>query len=280
MERAIGLEHLTMLDIAPPEFVSLAAGAGFNAVGLRIAPVTPREEAWPVEPGSPMLAQTVRRCAEENVAVLDVEAIALGPGDGLAGCQPVLEAGAALGARYLNVICDDPDTSRFTDLFAELAELAIPYRLRPVIEFTAWRPVRSLAATVAIARNSAGGRVLLDALHIQRCGVGLDELAAVEPGLLSYLQLCDAPREQPCGLHVSGALAPGQPAEAGGDAVIEARTMRLLPGEGELPLAELLRVLPRDLPVSVEAPSASARAALTPAQFAARARHTLDELVH
>jgi hypothetical protein len=27
MERETGLEHLTMLDISPPDFVSLAAGA-------------------------------------------------------------------------------------------------------------------------------------------------------------------------------------------------------------------------------------------------------------
>src|SRR5258708_14340288 len=62
MKRATGLEHLTMLDIAPPEFGSLAATAGFDSVGLRIAPVTPGEDAWPVGPGSPMLAQTVRQC--------------------------------------------------------------------------------------------------------------------------------------------------------------------------------------------------------------------------
>jgi sugar phosphate isomerase/epimerase len=279
MERVTGLEHLTMLDIAPPEFVSLAAGAGFSAVSLRVAPVTAGEEAWPVGPGSPMLAQTVRRCAEENVAVLAVEAIALGPGDGLAGCQPILETAAVMGARYLNVICDDPDTGRFTDLFAALANLARPYRVSPVIEFTAYRPVRTLAAALAIARE-AGGRVLLDTLHIQRCGVSAAELAAVDPGLLSYLQVCDAPRAQPHGLRVPVALPRGQYADQGNDAVLEARAMRQLPGEGELPLAELLRTLPSDLPVSVEAPSALVRAELGPARYAARARRTLDELLH
>ena len=40
--------------------------------------------------------------------------------------------------------------------------------------------------------------------------------------------------------------------------------MRLLPGEGELPLAELLGVLPDSLPVSVEAPSLAARRELSP----------------
>ena len=39
MKRAIGLEHLTLLEIAPPELVTLAAAAGFDTVGLRVGPV-------------------------------------------------------------------------------------------------------------------------------------------------------------------------------------------------------------------------------------------------
>ncbi len=80
MRRAVGLEHLTLLDVAPPELVTLAAGAGFDAVGLRIAPVTLGEEPWPMSPGSPMLAETRRRCADAGVAVHAVEAIVIRPG--------------------------------------------------------------------------------------------------------------------------------------------------------------------------------------------------------
>jgi sugar phosphate isomerase/epimerase len=260
--RITGLDHLTMLDIAPPEFVAVAAGAGFDAVGLRVAPVTPGEEAWPVSPGSPMLAETMRRCGGTGLFVLDVEAIRLGPAAGLAGCEPVLETAAVLGARYLNVICDDPDTARFADRLAELVRLARPYRVRPVIEFTAWRPIRTLASAVAIARGSDGAGLLLDTLHIKRCGVSAAELAAVDPALLGYLQLCDAPARPP-----------------GGDATVEARTGRLLPGDGELPLAGLLGVLPDGLPVSAEAPSLAARRQLSPAQFAARIRRSVEAVL-
>ena len=262
MARITGLEHLTMLDVAPPEFVAVAAGAGFDAVGLRVAPVTPEEEPWPVEPGSPMLAETMRRCGGTGLSVLGVEAIPLGPGSDLTGCERVLETAAVLGARYLNVICDDPDTGRFADLLAELVRLARPYRVRPVIEFTAWRPIRTLASAVAIARGSDGAGLLLDTLHIQRCGVTAGELAAIDPALLGYLQLCDAPAAPP-----------------DGDATAEARTGRLLPGEGELPLAELLGVLPDSLPVSAEAPSAAARRQLGPAQFATRIRRALESVL-
>ena len=279
MTRITGLDHLTMLDLAPPEFVAVAAGAGFDAVGLRVAPVSPGEQAWPVAPGSPMLAETMRRCGGTGLFVLDVEAIPLGPGSDLAGCEAVLETAAVLGARYLNVICDDPDTGRFADRLAELVRLARPYRVRPVIEFTAWRPIRTLASAVAIARGSDGAGLLLDTLHIQRCGVTAAELAAVDPALLGYLQVCDAPARPPHGIGVPAQMPRGQQAGAGDDAVLEARTMRLPPGEGELPLAELLGVLPDGLPVSVEAPSLAARRDLTPAQFATRVRRAVETVL-
>lgn len=279
MTRITGLDHLTMLDLAPPEFVAVAAGAGFDAVGLRVAPVSPGEQAWPVAPGSPMLAETMRRCGGTGLFVLDVEAISLGPGSDLAGCEAVLETAAVLGARYLNVICDDPDTGRFADRLAELVRLARPYRVRPVIEFTAWRPIRTLASAVAIAGGSDGAGLLLDTLHIQRCGVTAAELAAVDPTLLGYLQLCDAPARPPHGIGVPAQMPRGQQAGAGDDAVLEARTMRLPPGEGELPLAELLGVLPDGLPVSVEAPSLAARRDLTPAQFATRVRRAVETVL-
>jgi hypothetical protein len=60
MARETGLEHPTMLNISPPELVSLAGRAGPAPAGLRIAPVTPGEEPWPMDRGSPMPAQTAR----------------------------------------------------------------------------------------------------------------------------------------------------------------------------------------------------------------------------
>ncbi len=263
MTRVAGLEHLTMLDVAPPEFVTAAAQAGFDAVGLRVAPLNPGEEAWPVSPGSPMLAETMRRCGGTGVAVLDVEAVPLRPGADLAGCERVLETAAVLGARYLNVICADPDTDRTADRLAELVRLARPYRVRPVVEFMAWLPVRTLAGAVAVVKGSGGAGLLLDMLHVQRCGVTAAEIAALDPGLLSYLQLCDAPAAPPAGI----------------DAIAEARTARLLPGQGELPLGDLLEVVPDTLPVTAETPSLAARRGLTPAQFAARVRRALKTVL-
>jgi sugar phosphate isomerase/epimerase len=277
MKRAIGLEHLTLLEVAPPELVTVAAAAGFDTVGLRVAPVTPGEETWPLHPGSPMLAETRRRCADTGVLVHAVEAVSLGPGSVLAGHERVIETAAALGARYLNVICDDPDTGRFAELLAALVVTASAAGVRPVIEFTAYRPICRLADAVTIAGQTGGG-ILLDTLHIQRCGVSVAEIAAVDPGMLTYLQVCDAPRQQPRGLRVPGPMPRGQ-RFTDDDRVLEARTMRLLPGEGELPLRALLTSLRSDLLVSVEAPSVATLAVASPGEYAARAGRAVRSLV-
>jgi sugar phosphate isomerase/epimerase len=245
MTQVTGLEHLTLLGVAPPGFVSVAARAGFGAVGLRISPATDSERPWPMSPGSPMLAETARRCADLGVFVLGVEAIRLGAhGDGASqdGYEPVLAAAAELGASFVNVICEQPDLSRMADGFAELAARAKPYRIRPVVEFMAYRSVCTLAAATAIAASAPDGGILVDALHVQRCGVSLAELGAVDPRLVGYAQLCDAPLATPA------------------DEVREARAGRLLPGDGELPLRDLLDALPAGLPVTVEAPLAAADA--------------------
>ena len=53
MVRVKGLEHLTLLGLAPPEFVGVAAGAGFGAVGLRISPASPARSPGRCSPAPP-----------------------------------------------------------------------------------------------------------------------------------------------------------------------------------------------------------------------------------
>jgi len=267
--RVTGLEHLTLLGVAPPDLVTIAARAGFDSVGLRVSPATDEERPWPMAPGSAMLADTVRRCADTGVTVLDAEAVRLGPrlgpglgprlGSGRTDFTPFLDAAAELGARYVNAICEDPDLGRLTEEFARLVADARGYGIRPVVEFMAYRSVHTLAAATAVAAKSGGGGILVDALHVQRCGVGLDALRALDPGLVGYVQLCDAPLAAPA------------------DQVAEARSARLLPGDGALPIAGLLAALPDGVPVSVEAPRAGA--ADQPAAFATRARRALESVL-
>jgi sugar phosphate isomerase/epimerase len=266
-----------MLDVSPPDLVMVAARAGFDSVSLRISPATPGEQPWPITPGSRMLADTLSRVQVTGVRLLGAEAIRLDT-DPPAGWEPILETAARLGARYLNAISDSDDLPRLSDRFGELTRMAMPYGVRPVIEFMAYKPVRTLGAALDIATRSGGGGVLVDALHVQRCGVDLSQLSRADPALLSYVQLCDAPLRPPVGLRRPAVLPRGQPA-SGGDPALEARTRRLLPGEGELPLPELLSALPATLPVGVEAPCLQLSQQLTPGQLAERARGAAERIL-
>jgi hypothetical protein len=75
----VGIGHLTMLDAAPPDWVSLAHDVGFDAVGIRAAAIGPTEEEWPMRAGSPMLAETLRRMDDTGVRVLDAELVRIDP---------------------------------------------------------------------------------------------------------------------------------------------------------------------------------------------------------
>ena len=278
MSRIVGIDHLTLLQVSPPELVTIASETGFDAIGIRVATAGPGEEPWPITVGSPMLEETLRRLQDTGVQVLDVEVIRLGPEIKRQDYEAVLEVGGRLGARFINIMGDDEDLDRISDNFAQLTADALPYGLRPLIEPMAYRPVRSLELAVRIAQHSGGGGVLFDSIHFQRCGGDLNYLRSVDPALLPILQLCDAPLVQPTGLPRPRWLPRGQGTDIP-DAQLESRAMRLLPGDGELPLVEMLAAMPAGIPISVEAPVLSLWETLPPVDIARRARQSVSRVL-
>lgn len=272
----LAVDHLTMLDVPPPDMVEFAGESGFDSVGLRVSAATAEEEPWPMTVGSPMLDETLRRMDDTGVRVLDVEVVRLRPDTKRGDYEETLEVGARLGARYITVNGDDPDIERASDTFAALTEDAKPYGLRPLIEAIPYTKVSNLDEAVYIAERSGGGGILLDALHFRRFGGDIERLRSLEPALLGYVQLCDGPLTPPSGLPRPRSLPRGQSTD-GTDLQLESRAMRLLPGDGELPLAEFMDALPPDIPVSVEAPVLSLRDELSPVEFLRLARRAVEE---
>jgi sugar phosphate isomerase/epimerase len=275
--RPVGVGHLTVLDAAPPHLVRLAAQAGFQAVGLRAATASPAEEPWPLSVGSPMLAEVLKRLDDMGLRCNDVEIIRLAPDTRAADYRGLFETGAALGARFVNVIAFDPDLSRSADTFAALAAEAVPYGLRPCMEGMAYSSVNSLADAVKVLSGTGGG-LIIDPMHLQRCGDKPDALRRLDPALLGYLQLCDGPRELPAKLPRPARLPRNQSADVS-DAQLEARAARMLPGEGEMPLAEIIDAVPKDLPTTVEAPNLQLCQELGELEFLRRARGAAARLL-
>jgi sugar phosphate isomerase/epimerase len=104
MTPPIGIAHLTLLRLTPPELVTVAAEAGYDFVGIRVKAVTAGERRYAMEPGSPLSQETVARLRGTGLEVRDIEFLPLGPDTGRDDWMPALEAGAALGARTFSVV--------------------------------------------------------------------------------------------------------------------------------------------------------------------------------
>ena len=241
--RLLSISHLTVLDASPPELVTAAADAGFGAVGIRVWPAAD-EPGYPMLGDTPMLRETLLRLAGTGTCVLDVEVLRLRPDSRMDDALRILDAGARLQARAALVICNDPEEDRLVERFAAVCAAAGERGLRACLEFMIFSSVKTIADAQRVL-NRVGhpaGAILIDALHLQRSGGTPADVGAVAPELLPYAQLCDAP------------FQPILPDSA--VALTEARTGRLFPCDGELPLAELLGALPAGASLAVEAPVA------------------------
>ena len=193
------LAHLTVINLTPPEVVSVAGRAGYRFVGLRFIGGTPETPAYPLMSDRPMLRETKARLGDTGLRLLDVEFLRFAPETEVRDFVPVLEAGAELGAKHAIAAAYDPDRSRLIERFAALCDLAAPLGIVPVLEFFPWTDVNNLATATAVVeaagRENAG--VLVDVLHFDRSDSSFGELDALPASRLPFLHLCDAPAEKP-----------------------------------------------------------------------------------
>jgi sugar phosphate isomerase/epimerase len=114
-----------------------------------------------------------------------------------------------------------------------------------VCEFLPMFPLATLADAARVVREAGrpNAGILVDNLHLRSSGAVPADVAAFDRALFPYVQIADAPRVAP---HGAAALYE------------EALHGRSWPGDGELPIAELLTVLP-DVPISFEVRSRATR---------------------
>lgn len=249
----LSLAHLTVDSADPLELVDAAARAGFDAVGLRVVSAPGAPPRPPVAGNAPLIARIKASLIANGLEVLQVNSFWIVPGTTPADIRPVLDAAARLGARHVLVVIGDTDRERAAAIFSACCALAEPLGLGIALEFQSYSPVRTLGQALRLAEESGfkNAGIVVDALHLDRSGGSPADVAAVPPGRLSFVQLCDAPTRSP-------------PPEG---LRREARGGRLYPGEGELPLHALMDALPDGVPLEIEAPCARA-AHLPPAEQA------------
>lgn len=265
--RLVGLAQLSLLSAAPPDLVGIAAEAGFDFVGARVRPVTPAERPYDLQPGSPMLRETLARMRDTGVSVRDIEFLLLDGSDQREAWLRMMAAGQALGASSLTVAGADPDSARLVHTLARMTEDGRGFGITPTLEAISYQPVASITQAADIARQS-GCHIVVDTLHFSRFnGAGAagqwEELHA-NADLVPLLQLCDGPRKRPTSRE---------------ELVIESRSEREIPGAGEFELAKMVSELPPRLAVSAEAPSDRRVAELGELKWARRLKSGVDAVL-
>jgi sugar phosphate isomerase/epimerase len=243
--RPFTLGHLTVERVSPPLLVEQAAKAGFSLIGIRFWDGFTNKETWPMRPGSEMLRETQKVLADTGVQVPEIENIVLQNHVDVADYSPMFEVGAILGSRRVVIGSIVDDENLCTAKFAQLCEIAKPFGLDIAIEFyLKWHGCASFEQGCRIIRNAQqeNGKLLVDALHLNRSGGSPTLLNTVPADIFASLQICDAPEARPPSLD---------------DITVESRFERLLPGQGGLPLVDLVRAYPSNAPLGIEIPMRS-----------------------
>jgi sugar phosphate isomerase/epimerase len=245
--RPLGIDSQTVFGMPPVDYVQLAADLGCNHITSGPAPVPwklNRFPTWSLRDDPDLRRELLAVMRDRGVSLALAEGFTVRPGIEAVDRAADLDLFAALGAERVSAVSMEPDPARALDQLATLAELTAQRNMRFVIEFAPPHPCintleRALAAVHYIDRPNVA--LLIDTMHLFRSGGSVAQLAALDPNLMGYVQLCDAP-----------VLASVE------DYFAEACFERKCPGEGELPLSGLLNVIPAGTRIGLEVPLRSA----------------------
>lgn len=148
----------------------------------------------------------------------------------------------ALGARSINAalfVAERLDTDTIAEAFGALCDRAADHGLLVHLEYLPWTQIPNLETALGIVdladRNNGG--LMVDTWHHFRSHASAESLLAVDGSRIIAVQLNDAPE---------------QPAE---DVIDETLHHRLLPGEGDIDLLDVVRALNEigcEAPIGVE----------------------------
>lgn len=259
----LALEFICAFGMPPADFVRMSADLGVNRIGLAPSPITDNPHnypAWDLRSDPALVRSTKAALDEHGVALSQGEGFLIMQGLEIADNGPLFDIMAELGAPMVNTVVVEQDRPRALDQFALYAEMAKQRGQVPLIEFMPMMQPSNLSQTMEFLEDSGAdnAQIMLDAMHFFRSGSVVAELEGPAKAAIGYIQLCDVPLP---------AAQDGMTAEAMQAYGEEARHERMCPGDGDLPLADFLSALPRDLTVGLEIPLMSkAKAGIAPVE--------------
>jgi sugar phosphate isomerase/epimerase len=240
----LGIGFLGTFALPPVEFVNLAGDLGCRHISTIVqgAPLLPLGYA-PFSLKDDAVRKDLRAAMEDRGVTISLgDGFLVLPNADMAGFSGDLDALAELGVPWINVVSLDPDLNRSFDQFAQLTEVASQRGIKAVVEPVPGLTIGDLPTAVAALEHVGRPdfRLLIDTMHLVRSGAGAADLVALDPGQIGYAQLCDT------------TLAPRMD-----NYMEEAMFERMVPGEGELPLCDILSALPADVVIELEVPRRS-----------------------
>ncbi len=238
----IGIDALSVFGLPPVDFIGVAADLGCGHISTGIGPVgqnLSNSPPWTLRDAA-VRREMLAALRDRDIAIGLGEGLVVGPGKDVADYAGDLDIMAELGVPLIATISRETDRGRSFDQIAKLAEMAAKHGIGTVIEFVPVFAISTISDALEAARHAGEDkvRILVDCMHVGRSGGTAKELLAVAPDRIGYIQLCDAPLVAPAGV----------------DYLTEAVFERKVPGEGELPLADYLAALPRDIRIGLEIP--------------------------
>lgn len=251
----IGVERLCVFGIPPVEFVHLAGDLGVCWIGIGSAALRyynpDNYPDWSLRDDPQLVREMRAAMAARGVGISLMEGFRIKPGIDLGDYARDMDMLLSLGGTRFNAASLDRDKSRSLDGFATLAEMADERGLQMTIEIAQPPNVNLTASLETLAYvNRHNFKLLIDTMHYFRFGGSIAEMKELDPSLIGYIQLADAPLASRFDSYLEEALHD-----------------RIAPGDGELPLRAFLELVPRDVIVSVEIPQrALALAGIGPAE--------------
>ncbi len=245
--RELGIEFISVFGMPPVEFVELAAELGCRNISMG----TQQSEFDPHGyPRYSIYDATQRRelkgaLAANGVSISLGENLLVQPGvDMREQWKTDLEAFSDLGVTRINSVTFEQDFDRNVEQYGLLAETTAEFGVKALHEFVPIFGIADIPTALDLVARVAHPNLglIIDTMHVSRSGATADDLSNLPPGLVGYIQLCDAP------------VIDREWAFMDQDYMYEAMFERKVPGEGALPLAEYLAALPDDRIVSLEIP--------------------------
>jgi sugar phosphate isomerase/epimerase len=240
-ENGLGLEWLSEIGLPPPDLVTLAADAGCRYIStiLKRVDYNPfRYPVWSLLDDATLRREMKARMADRGVSISLGEGCLIESDHDVRDHQRALDIFAELGAKRINTVSLDPDRNRTYEQIGRLAEMALDTGLQLTVEFVPMLTISTLdhAIDLVTGLRQSHVKILIDTMHFVRAGHSASEIANHDPNLFGYIQISDGP--------LTGA----------DDYMEEAMNNRMIPGEGEMPLRDIIVALPADLVISMEVP--------------------------